>query len=134
LMTEIKRTRKHGSTTETHQSQSQPDGTAADDPHGETQPGPSAKKQTPTRVNRSTPTKSTEVSNAQTKRTSLSDNFGEAGDPHGRGNLQVPEQTVDSDKSPDANATFVDNPPTDKKPSTEGAGDVKRKKDEAEAA
>ena len=87
---------KHSTTGDTPKSQSQADGTAADAPRGETQ----AK------------------SDPSTKGTSLSDTFGEAGDPYGRGTLEVPETVVDT-TGPD--------PTSD----TEGTGDMKRKKDEA---
>jgi hypothetical protein len=82
------KSQKHGTTSDTPKSQSQADGTAADAPRGETQ------------------TKS----DTSAKGTSLSDTFGEAGDPYGRGTLEVPETVVET---------------------TENAGDVKQKKDEA---
>lgn len=137
-MTDINKSPKHGTTNDTPKSQSQPDGTAAEAPRGETQAQPSgphggnpatAGNKDQRQLNPSATTESTEISNAQTKGSPLNDTFGEAGDPHGRGNLEIPDQTVDSGKSQDAN--FVGNPPTDKKPSTEGAGDIKRKDEEA---
>jgi hypothetical protein len=81
--------RKAGVVKKAPKSQSQADGTAADAPRGETQP------------------------QSDTFDSSLSDTFGEAGDPYGRGTLEVPEMVIGSGEA------------------TEGSGDVKRKKDEA---
>jgi hypothetical protein len=82
-------------------------------------------------INPSATTQGTEIDQATTKGSSLSDTFGEAGDPHGRGNLEIPDQTVDSENSQQAN--FVGNPPTEERPSTEGAGDLRRKSEDEAA-
>lgn len=89
------------------------------------------------KINPSAPTNATEgvdqnVAQGSERGAPLNDHFGEAGDPAGRGNLQVPQQTLDSSASN----------PTAEKPGKEGAGDVKRqpessddlKKREAEEA
>jgi hypothetical protein len=87
-MSKRTKTAKRGNPTETPHSESQADGTAAEAPRGETQ-------------------------SLGQESTSLSDTFGEAGDPYGRGTLEVPETVIDS-KEP-----------------TQGAADEKRKKDKA---
>lgn len=67
--------RKGGVAKKTPKSQSQADGTAADAPRGETQP------------------------QSDTFDPSLSDTFGEAGDPYGRGTLEVPEMVIGSSET-----------------------------------
>ena len=142
-MTKITKSPLHGTTNDTPESESQPDGTGANAPRGETQAQPSGphggnpatagkrdvqlRSQTPEnregRLNPSAPTEGTEIDQASTRGASRSDTFGEAGDPRGRGNLEVPEQVVDkSGPSPTAD-----------KPGPEGAGDVKRERDEEAA-
>jgi len=158
-MSKINKSPQHGTTNpETPESQSQADGTAANDARGETQSQPSGphagnpatagrstapvNSQTPesreSMINPSAPTQGTEY-NAEPHRSTpgapLNDTFGEAGDPHGRGNLQVPDQTVDSRDASGRSqpANFVGNPPTEETPGTEGAGNLRRKKDEEAA-
>jgi hypothetical protein len=146
---------KHGTTNpETPQSQSQADGTAAGDQRGATgaqSSGPhrgnpatagknttSVSSQTPEnregKLDPSAPTKGTEDAHTSphpsTEGRPLNDTFGEAGDPAGRGTLQVPEQTVDSNA---ASSNYVGNPPTAKKPGKEGAGNIRDNKDEEAA-
>ena len=166
-MSKIRKSPQHGTTNDapdTPQSSSQPDGTAADAPRGETQArapqqtesaGAEAESRRPhaenrtaagkssapvnsqtsenrqSTINPSATTQSTEIDRATTKGSPLSDTFGEAGDPHGRGNLEIPDQTVDSNKSQQEN--FVGNPPTERTPSTEGAGDSRRKSEDEAA-
>jgi hypothetical protein len=96
-MSRINKSPKHGTTHDTPQSESQPDGTGADAPRGETQahPGPG--------INPLTQTKGTgRVENAgphpSAKGSALSDTFGEAGDPYGRGNLEIPDKTISQHK------------------------------------
>jgi hypothetical protein len=151
----IDKSPKHGTTNpERPQSQSQPDGTAADAPRGETAAQPSGphggnpatagpehrelRSQTPEnregRLNPSAPTGGTEIAHndphPSTAGRPLNDTFGEAGDAAGRGTLQVPEQTVDSNA---ASSNFVGNPPTADKPGKEGAGNIRETKDEEAA-
>jgi hypothetical protein len=141
-MAKIDKSPKHGTTNETPESQSQADGTAASAPRGETQAQPAGphggnpatagkqdaqlSSETPEnregRLNPSAPTQGTEIDHAATKGAPLNDTFGEAGDPHGRGNLEVPDTVVDSGPQPTAT-----------KPGTEGAGNLKRKRDEEAA-
>ena len=149
-MSKITKSPQYGTTNDTPESESQPDGTAADSPRGETQAQPSGphtpetrnpatagpehrslRSQSPEnregRLNPSAPTQATEgVDQAgpvpSTKGAPLNDTFGEAGDPHGRGNLEVEERVVDSGPNPTAD-----------KPGTEGAGDVKRKREDEAA-
>ena len=149
-MAEMDKSPKHGTTNDRPQSESQPDGTGANAPRGETQAQPSGphggnpatagdrnqpvKSQTSedrqNAINPSAPNDGTSFNAApdqSTTGTPLNDTFGEAGDPHGRGNLQIPDQTIDSNgKSQQDN--FVGNPPTASKPGKEGAGDLHREK------
>lgn len=158
-MSKIHKSPQYGTTNpEKPESQSQPDGTAANDARGETQAQPSGphggnpatagksaapvNSQTPekreSQINPSATTQGTEFNaepHASTPGAPLNDTFGEAGDPHGRGNLQVPDQTVDSRDSSGKSqqANFVGNPPTEDTPGTEGAGDLRHREDEEAA-
>lgn len=144
-MAKITKSPQYGTTNDPPKSESQPDGTAANAPRGDTQAQPSGphtpetrnpatggpehrsvRSQTPEnregQLNPSAPTQGTEIDQAATKGAPLNDTFGEAGDPHGRGNLEVPDTVVDSGPNPTAN-----------EPGTEGAGDLKRKREEEAA-
>lgn len=151
-MNKMTKSPQHGTTNDSPRSESQPDGTAAEAPRGETQAQPSGphnaetvnpatggpkhrgvRSQTPEnregRLNPSATTKGTEgVDQAgpreSTEGAPLNDSFGEAGDPRGRGNLEVPDQVVDT-QGPS---------PTASQPGREGAGDVKSQQEEEEAA
>jgi hypothetical protein len=153
-MSKITKSPQFGTTNDppdTPKSSSQADGTAADAPRGETGAQPSGphsdnpatagksdatvSSQTPEsrqgRINPSAPTQGTEIDHAVIRGSSLSDTFGEAGDPHGRGNLPIPETIVESGKSQQEN--FIGNPKVEKKSAAEAAGNLRRK-NENEAA
>jgi hypothetical protein len=153
-MSKITKSPQFGTTNEapdTPESSSQPDGTAADAPRGETQAQPSGphsgnpatagKTSAPVssqtsesrqrQINPSAPTQGTEIDHAITKGSSLSDTFGEAGDPHGRGNLPIQEMTIQSGKSQQEN--FFGNPSNERKRPGDSGGDFRRK-DEDEVA
>jgi len=159
-MSKITKSPQHGTTNDTPdtpESSSQADGTAADAPRGETQArvprqtesaaqpsGPhsgnpataapvssQSSENREGRINPSSPTHGTEIDHAVTRGSSLSDTFGEAGDPHGRGNLPIPEKTIESSKSQQEN--FVGNPPIEKRRSTKGASDLRRRREDKTA-
>lgn len=152
-MSRINKSPKHGTTNDTPESESQADGTAANAPRGETKAQPSGyrgdnpatagKQSSPARshmpenrqkaIRPSAPIEGTEgVENAgpipSGKGSPLNDTFGEAGDPFGRGNLEIPDMIVHEQKNFPA-SNFTGNSPTADRPSTEGASEIKRKRD-----
>jgi hypothetical protein len=86
-MSRIHKSAKHRTTSDTPDSESQADGTAADAPRGETQAQPA-------------PTEGVENAGAipSCKGPPLNDTFGEAGDPYGRGNLEIPDTIIKKKK------------------------------------
>jgi hypothetical protein len=134
---ETKSSPKHGSSPagnvdqqpQQHGSMSQADGTAAGAPRGETQAQPQVKSETPEnrtgKLNPSAPNNATSEMPTNTTR----DSAGEVGDPSGRGTLDAPREA-------EATVSDITGPgPSEKSPSTEGAGDLRRKqKDDSEAA
>ena len=110
-----------------HNSMSQPDGTAASRPRGEAQ-DPQLRSETPEnregRLNPSAPNDATSEMPANTTR----DSAGEVGEPTGRGTLDAPREAQ-------ATVSDITGPgPTEKSPSTEGAGDLRRKKEKQDDA
>jgi hypothetical protein len=138
---------KHGSTTDTPGSISQPDGTAADAPRGETkeQPNPRGEtqaqpnstnanaarvnSQTPEnrtgQLNPSAPTEATEGGHVTeqlvSEGPSTMDEFGQVGHPSGKGTLEIDERTVSTGDNP-----------TSEKPGPEGTGQPRREENREE--
>jgi hypothetical protein len=98
---------------EEHASESQPDGTAADAPRGETQAQPNAGKsgasprlrsETPENrigeINPSAPTDATEIANVlkDLPQNPTMDSAGEIGDPSGRGTLDIDPEVFEEDE------------------------------------
>lgn len=130
-MTEPKQSPRHGSSPgsdpdqhpQQHRSVSQPDGTAEDRPRGEAQ-DPQLRSETPEnregRLNPSAPNDA----NSQMPTNTTRDSAGEIGEPTGRGTLDAPREAH-------VGVSDITGPgPTEKSPSTEGAGDLRRKKED----
>lgn len=134
-MTDRKESPRHGSSPsansdqhpQQHQSMSQPDGTAANRPRGEAQ-DPQLRSETPEnregRLNPSAPNDAT----SQMPRNTTRDSAGEVGEPTGRGTLDAPREAQ-------AGVSDITGPgPTEKSPATEGAGNLRREKEDGPKA
>ena len=133
------RSPKHGTPPAPPQSVSQPDGTASDQPRGETQAQPNASNRETTRVNSQTPenrsgkinpsapTESTEgghvTDHLVSKGPSTRDASGEVGHSSGKGTLEIDERTVSTGQNPTAD-----------KPGPEGAGQKRPNPDKEDTA
>jgi hypothetical protein len=133
------RSPKHGTNPEPGGSVSQPDGSAADAPRGETQAQPNRSNRDTTQVNSQTPenrqqqinpsapTESTEGGHVTeqlvSRGPSTRDAFGEVGHPSGKGTLEVDERTISTGDDP-----------TPHKPGPEGTGQPRNRKKEEPAA
>lgn len=131
-MTDIRESPRHGSSPhespatkdqhhQPHSSVSQADGTSSHDPKGETQAQPAVKSETPEgrdgRIHPSAPNDATSEMPANPTR----DSAGEVGEPSGQGTLDAPQGITGPSPTPD-------------RPSTEGAGDLRRKRSEDDQA